>query len=76
MTVCGFGSKILLLSTKTRPKKLEMIGSDGKEYSFLLKGRDDLHMDQRLMQFVSCTNSLLRRDHQTGFQGYAARDYR
>ncbi|GMH39239.1 hypothetical protein BSKO_07137 [Bryopsis sp. KO-2023] len=75
VTVCGFGEDVLVLSTKTRPKKLEMMGSDGQKHTYLLKGREDLHLDQRLMQFVSATNSMLQSDDQTGPQGLRARDY-
>lgn len=76
ITVSGFGPDVLVLSTKTRPKKLEMVGSDGQKYSYLLKGRDDLRMHHRLMQFVNAANSLLASDKQTGSRGYQAREYR
>lgn len=43
-----------VLATKTRPKRLVLRGSDGRPYVFLLKGRDDLRMDERLMQVRPC----------------------
>ena len=36
-----------MLPTKTRPKRLTLVGTDGNEYTYLLKGREDLHLDER-----------------------------
>lgn len=33
---------MLVLASKQRPRRLSMLGSDGKEYMFLLKGHEDL----------------------------------
>ena len=38
------------LPTKTRPKRIVLLGSDGVQYTYLLKGRDDLRADERIMQ--------------------------
>jgi len=50
VTIAGVFPTLAALPTKTRPKRLELLGSDGAKYVFLLKGRDDLRMDERLMQ--------------------------
>lgn len=42
--------QLVALPTKTRPKRLVLLGSDGRQYTYLLKGRDDLRADERLMQ--------------------------
>ena len=42
-------SSLEMLPTKTRPKKMMLIGSDGRGYNYLLKGREDLHLDERMM---------------------------
>lgn len=44
--------------SKQRPKKLKMIGTNGKTYKFLLKGHEDLRLDQRVMQFFELMNSI------------------
>lgn len=49
-----------LLATQTRPKKLRLLGSDGRTYTYLLKGREDLRQDERLMQVVTVVNALLQ----------------
>lgn len=37
LTIASFGDHVTVLTTKTRPKRLRMGGSDGATYSFLLK---------------------------------------
>lgn len=49
-----------VLPTKTRPKKIAFIGSDGKTYTFLFKGQENLHMDARLMQLLRLCNSIFK----------------
>jgi serine/threonine-protein kinase mTOR len=57
--VTGFANELMILQSKQRPRKLTVLGSDGKEYNFLLKGREDLRLDERVMQFFSLVNKLL-----------------
>ncbi len=42
MTIQAFEPTISILPTKTKPKKIILVGSDGKRYVYLLKGREDL----------------------------------
>jgi hypothetical protein len=52
-----FGKKIeIIKKSKTKPKKIKIIGNDGKTYSFLLKGQEDLHLDEKIMQFLNLVN--------------------
>lgn len=37
----------------------KFIGSNGKEYQFVLKGHEDLRQDERVMQLFGLVNSLL-----------------
>lgn len=48
-----------ILPTKTKPKKLAFHGSDGRRYTYLFKGLEDLHLDERIMQFLSIANSMM-----------------
>ncbi|XP_070506242.1 serine/threonine-protein kinase Smg1 [Chironomus tepperi] len=52
---------IHILPTKTKPKKLAFYGSDGKRYTFLFKGMEDLHLDERIMQFLSIANLMMKK---------------
>lgn len=38
------------MTSKQRPRKLTILGSDGEDYAFLLKGHEDLRQDERVMQ--------------------------
>lgn len=51
----------MVLPTQQRPKRFTVKASDGKEHSFLLKGREDLRLDERVMQLFTFVNSLMRR---------------
>ena len=42
-----------------------MIGSNGKDYMFLLKGHEDLRQDERVMQLFGLVNTLLLHDPDT-----------
>ncbi|KAL1529840.1 hypothetical protein AB1Y20_000771 [Prymnesium parvum] len=71
-----FGEEMAVLPTKTKPKKMLLRGSDGREYNYLLKGREDLHLDERIMQFLRVVNNLLREDRHTRlFPALRARHY-
>jgi PI-3-kinase-related kinase SMG-1 len=60
--VVGAAPEVEVLRTKTRPKRLVLLGSDGARYGYLLKGREDLHLDQRVMQLLAAANALLARE--------------
>ena len=54
-----------MITSKQRPRKLTILGGDGRKYMFLLKGHEDLRQDERVMQFFSLVNSLLLDDPET-----------
>ncbi|CAN8005347.1 unnamed protein product [Ixodes hexagonus] len=57
--IAAVQSSIAVLPTKTKPKKLGFQGSDGRKYTFLFKGMEDLHLDERIMQLLAICNNLL-----------------
>ncbi|ESO84130.1 hypothetical protein LOTGIDRAFT_229624 [Lottia gigantea] len=64
-----------ILPTKTKPKKLIFLGSDGRKYPYLFKGLEDLHLDERIMQFLSIVNNMFANSKQGSHQLYRARHY-
>ncbi|KAI6225903.1 HEAT and Phosphatidylinositol 3-4-kinase and PIK-related kinase domain containing protein [Aphelenchoides besseyi] len=56
VTINNIKESIFMLATKTRPKKLTMIGSDGKSHAFLCKGQEDLHLDERISNVLRACN--------------------
>ncbi|KAI5390340.1 uncharacterized protein LOC127101599 isoform X2 [Lathyrus oleraceus] len=59
VTIASFLQQVTILSTKTKPKKLGILGSDGQKYTYLLKGREDLRLDARIMQLLQAINGFL-----------------
>lgn len=65
VTIHKISQAVFLLMSKTSPKKLNFIGSDGKTRSFLLKAHEDLRLDQMIMEFFGSINNLLAEDKRT-----------
>lgn len=75
VTISSFLDQVTILSTKTKPKKLVILGSDGKKYTYLLKGREDLRLDARIMQLLQAINSFLRTSPETHCHSLGIRYY-
>lgn len=54
VTIASFADQLVVITSKQRPRKLTIHGSDGKDYAFLLKGHEDLRQDERVMQVLKC----------------------
>lgn len=54
-----------VFNTAFHPRFVSLVGSDGKNYNFLLKGSCDVRVDFRIMQFFKLANSLLSRNKLT-----------
>jgi len=63
--IASFAPSLSVITSKQRPRKLSMFGSDGNEYTFLLKGHEDLRQDERVMQLFGLINTLLGNDRET-----------
>ena len=59
------GNTLSLFNTKQHPRKMTMIGTDNKEYMFLLKGHEDLRQDERVMQLFDLVNIIFANDNAT-----------
>ncbi|CAN0238200.1 unnamed protein product, partial [Ectocarpus fasciculatus] len=51
--------------SKQRPRRMTIHGGDGVPYLFLLKGREDLRQDERVMQLFGLVNALLASERKT-----------
>ncbi|ERL94616.1 hypothetical protein D910_11893 [Dendroctonus ponderosae] len=60
--IVGIDDNISILQSLQRPRKISLKGSNGKSYTFMLKPKDDLRKDFRLMEFNDIVNHLLLRD--------------
>ncbi|CAL9703653.1 unnamed protein product [Knipowitschia caucasica] len=75
VTIQNVGNTITILPTKTKPKKLFFLGSDGHNYPYLFKGLEDLHLDERIMQFLSIVNTMFTKINQQEQPRFHARHY-
>lgn len=76
VTVAHVSNVVSILPTKTKPKKLVFYGSDGQTYTYLFKGLEDLHLDERIMQFLSIANTMMAQNADpSGHNLYRARHY-
>lgn len=60
--IMSFESTFTVINSKQRPRKLNVNGSDGISYAFLLKGHEDIRQDERVMQLFGLCNTLLAND--------------
>ncbi|XP_013168974.1 PREDICTED: serine/threonine-protein kinase ATR-like [Papilio xuthus] len=58
--IAGIEEDIQILPSLQKPRKVTLKGSDGKSYIILLKSRDDLRKDFRLMEFNGVVNRFLQ----------------
>lgn len=71
----GFDQVLVCLKSKQRPKILTMRGSDEKDYKFVVKGGEDLRLDQRIEQLFEVMNNVLNRDTSCSQRKLAVRTY-
>ncbi|KOC68709.1 Serine/threonine-protein kinase SMG1 [Habropoda laboriosa] len=74
VTIESVDNNVQILPTKTKPKKLVFHGSDGHVYTYLFKGLEDLHLDERIMQFLNICNTMMSKKGDTK-KVYRARHY-
>lgn len=56
---------VIVFTSLQRPKRITLVGSDGKNYMWLMKPKDDLRKDFRLMEFNSVVKQYLRQDSES-----------
>ncbi|KAL1871978.1 hypothetical protein VTK73DRAFT_1808 [Phialemonium thermophilum] len=75
ITIDSFLDDVLVLGSLAKPRKLTARGSDGRLYGLLIKPKDDLRTDQRLMEFNSMINRSLKRDAESSRRQLYIRTY-
>ena len=60
--ISSFATKLTVIASKQRPRRVSLKGSDGRDYQYLLKGHEDLRQDERVMQLFGLVNTLLSVD--------------
>lgn len=73
--ISSFDEKVLVLSSIRKPKRITIRGDDEKEYMFLVKGGEDLRLDQRIEQLFAVMNNVLLADSSCGQRGLSLKTY-
>ncbi|CAA2983774.1 serine threonine- kinase TOR isoform X1 [Olea europaea subsp. europaea] len=73
--IASFVPQLSVITSKQRPRKLTILGSDGEEYTFLLKGHEDLRQDERVMQLFGLVNTLLENSRKTSEKDLSIQRY-
>ena len=60
-----FDNIFTVIPSKQRPRRMTLEGSDGKAYSYVLKGHEDIRQDERVMQLFGLVNTLLTTDSES-----------
>lgn len=63
--IVSFLPTLEVMVSKCKPRRMKILGSDGREYMFLLKGTEDLRQDERVMQLFGLVNQSLLQDAKT-----------
>jgi FKBP12-rapamycin complex-associated protein len=53
-----------VIQSKQRPRRIIIVGSDGLDHTYLLKGHEDMRQDERVMQLFGLCNTLLANDNE------------
>ncbi|PPD85571.1 hypothetical protein GOBAR_DD17494 [Gossypium barbadense] len=75
VTIASFAHQLDVITSKQRPRKLTIHGSDGEDYAFLLKGHEDLRQDERVMQLFGLVNTLLENSRKTAEKDLSIQQY-
>ncbi|GJE85010.1 serine/threonine-protein kinase [Phanerochaete sordida] len=60
-----FQDEVEIMNSLAKPRKITIVGSDGRQYSFLGKPKDDLRKDARIMDFNAVINKQLKANANT-----------
>ena len=71
VSIAKFVNTLTVITSKQRPRRMAMLGSNGQKYEFLLKGKEDLRQDERVMQLFGLINVCLANSRTTKQAGLA-----
>ncbi|EFA79656.1 DNA-dependent protein kinase subunit [Heterostelium album PN500] len=73
--ISSFDPNLLVMGSLRKPKRIKIHGSDEQDYPFLIKGGEDLRLDQRIQQLFFVMNEILKRDPATSKRGLHIKTY-
>lgn len=63
--IIGIDETVTIMPSLQRPRRITLLGSDGKKYMHMLKPKDDLRKDFRLMEFNGVVNQFLYQESES-----------
>ena len=75
VTIHSIEDEVVTIQSMAKPKRISVLGSDGKRYKFLAKPKDDLRRDSRLMDCIGLLNRLFRKDVKARMRNLHIRTY-
>ena len=69
--IVSFDEQLLILNSIRKPKRILIYGTDEKCYKFLVKGIEDLRLDQRIEQLFAVMNALLEDERDLQIMTYS-----
>lgn len=75
--ISSFQTKVTIMHSKEKPKKIGIVGSNGQNYNFLLKcdKYGDLRKEQRFIDFAVLCNKILESDAEARKRNLRLRTY-
>ncbi|EDO34280.1 predicted protein, partial [Nematostella vectensis] len=62
VNIAGFDEKVLVLASIRKPKRVTIRGDDERDHMFLVKGGEDIRLDQRIEQLFCMMNEVMSED--------------
>jgi len=73
--ISSFDGDTLVMGSLRKPKRLKIRGNDQRDYPYLVKGGEDLRLDQRVQQLFSVMNEIFASDAQCSRRHLTLRTY-
>ena len=73
--ISSFVPTLRVMQSKQHPRRISLIGSDGLTYKYLLKGHEDLRLDERVMQLLGLVNNSLEAHSSTKRRDFVVQVY-
>lgn len=69
ISIHEFHSKVYVMPSKQRPRRVGLDASNGRRFLFLLKGHEDMRQDERVMQFIGLIDTIFTMENSTSSLG-------
>ena len=75
VAISSFGQQLKVMASLRKPKRLVIRGSDEEDYAFLVKGGEDLRLDQRIEQLFAVMNHIFQQSSNCAGRHLEVKEY-